>query len=73
MRTTLQSCLLAADKSKLMHMHDAVASLEAVTALMNEGVERLCDALARIGAQGGDVNIWRQFGAPLNAASPMTP
>lgn len=51
-----------------MHMHDTLASLEAVTALMNEGVERLCSTLARIGAQGSDVNIWRQFGAPLYAA-----
>ena len=31
---------------------------------MNVGVERLCDILARIGQQGSDVNIWRQFGAP---------
>ena len=32
---------------------------------MNEGVERLGDTLARIGKQGTDTNIWRQFGAPL--------
>ena len=51
-----------------MHMHDAVASLEAVTALMNEGVERLCTTLTRTGRQGGDINIWRQFGAPLYSA-----
>jgi len=41
------------------------ASLEAVTGLMNEGVVRLCDTLARISEQGAEVNIWRQFGAPL--------
>ena len=54
---------------------DALAcccSLEALTALMNEGVERLCDTLARIGKQGTDTNIWRQFGAPLaNEATPV--
>ena len=38
-------------------------SLEAVTGLMNEGVERLCDTLAGIAKEGRDVNIWRQFGA----------
>ena len=48
-----------------------ITSLEAVTALMNEGVERLCDTLARIGAHGGEVNIWRQFGAPPCAAHPV--
>jgi len=38
-------------------------SLEAVVGLMNEGVARLCDILARIAREGHDVNIWRQLGA----------
>ncbi|KAK9828027.1 hypothetical protein WJX81_001818 [Elliptochloris bilobata] len=37
-------------------------SLDAVTGLMNEGVERLCDTLARVNKEGRDINIWRQFG-----------
>lgn len=53
----------------LTYMRDTAASLEAVTALMNEGVERLCDTLARVGKQGSDVNIWRLFGAPLLISS----
>jgi len=44
-------------------MSEGGRSLEAVTGLMNEGVERLCDTLARIAKEGRDVNIWRQFGA----------
>ena len=31
--------------------------------LMNDGVARLCDILARIAREGHDVNIWRQLGA----------
>ena len=41
-------------------------SLEAVAGLMNEGVARLCDILARIAGEGRDVNIWRQLGARPN-------
>lgn len=55
----------ASGSGQCADVHACCCSLEAVTALMNEGVERLGDTLARIGKQGADVNIWRQFGAPF--------
>ena len=70
----LPKTLLVFDKSvaceRRADAHACRCSLEAVTALMNEGVERLGDTLARIGKQGADVNIWRQFGTPFAKVAP---
>ena len=38
------------------------SSMEAVTPLMTQGADKLCDNLSILAAKGKAVDIWRQFG-----------